>query len=222
MNPAIHILIVDDHKIVREGIKAFLHPIADFDVLGEANNGQEAIALAKTLHPDVILLDLIMPEMDGITATIALRKQNPEEKILIITSFADDEKVIAAIRAGALGYLIKDSSPHELEEAIRAVYQGDSYLPPRIARKVIRQLSSPEKEVETATLLSRRELEILQLIADGLSNDEIAGLLVISPWTVRSHLGRIMKKLQVENRTQAAMKALRAGMVKMKNKHFLS
>jgi two-component system, NarL family, response regulator LiaR len=213
MSERIRIVIADDHRMVREGLKTFLLPIDDFELVGEASNGRDAVEQVERLQPDVLLLDLIMPEMDGIAATQALSDRKSPVRILIITSFAEDEKVISAVKAGALGYLLKDSSPLELEDAIREVSRGELYLPPQIARKVIRELNRATDPQVNSDRLTTRETEILQLVADGMSNDQIAQKLVLSPWTVRSHLGRIIKKLHVENRTQAAMSALRMGVV---------
>jgi len=215
MTEKIRILIADDHKMVREGLKTFILPISDFEVVAEASNGREAVEKAGLLQPDVILMDLIMPEMDGIEVTQALAQQKNAARVLIVTSFAEDEKVIAAIQAGARGYMLKDSTPQELENAIRQIAHGENFLPQGIAQKIFRALQKPHKTQQATDSLTRREIEILQLIADGLSNDEISEKLVLSPWTVRSHLGRILKKLQVENRTQAAMAALRNGIVKI-------
>jgi NarL family two-component system response regulator LiaR len=213
MTEPIKLLIVDDHKMVREGLKAFVVPVENLEVIGEATNGREAVERAACLKPDVILMDLVMPELDGIGATKQICSRNPDARILMITSFADDERVMAAIQAGALGYLLKDSSPRELEEAIQAVFQGESYLPPRIAAKVIRKLHQADLPKEAEPNLTGREKEIVMRVAEGLTNDEIAKELFISAWTVRSHMGRIMRKLDVENRTQVALFALRSGLV---------
>ncbi len=207
----IKLLIVDDHKMVREGLKVFVLPIPDMLVVGEARDGAEAVEMALTLKPDVILLDLIMPMMDGIEATKAICRQASQARILIITSFAEDERVVSAIRAGASGYLLKDSSPQELETAIRAVSRGELYLPSCITRMVIQNFNRPEKHANSMPDLTSREKEVLKLVAGGHSNDAIAKSLVLSPWTVRSHIWRIMKKLQLENRTQVALYAVRSG-----------
>jgi DNA-binding NarL/FixJ family response regulator len=213
MNKPIRIIIADDHKMVREGLKAFISPIPYMQVVGEAANGADVVEMAVRLHPDVILLDLLMPKMDGIEATRRIVDRNPDAHILVITSYAEDEKVLAAIHAGASGYLLKDSSPEELKEAIEVLSHGESYLPPGIARKVLREMNRPSQPDEPLPSLSRREIDVLALVTKGYSNEEIARDLFISVWTVRSHLGRIMKKIQVENRTQAALYAIRSGLV---------
>lgn len=215
MTDTIRLLIVDDHKIVREGLKAFIAPTSGFEVIGEASNGLEAVDQANRLHPDVILLDLVMPELDGIGATSAIKKNNPDAKIIIITSFVDELKVIAAIKAGASGYLLKDSSPLEIEAAIRDVYHGGSAFPSRITSILVKEISRPEKPVESNIHLTEREVEILKLIAQGLPNQEIADRLFLSVWTIRTYVTEILDKLQVENRTQAALYALREGLVKL-------
>lgn len=215
MTDTIHLLIVDDHKIVREGLKAFIAPTSGFEVIGEASNGLEAVDQANRLRPDVILLDLVMPELDGIGATSAIKKNNPDAKIIIITSFVDELKVISAIKAGASGYMLKDSSPQELEAAIRDVFHGESAFPSRITSILVKEISRPEKPAESSIHLTEREIEILKLIAQGLPNQEIADRLFLSVWTIRTYVTEILDKLQVENRTQAALYALREGLVKL-------
>jgi len=207
----ISILIVDDHKMVREGLKVFVAMIPDMQIAGEARDGSEAVEMAALLKPDVILLDLVMPKMDGIEAAQKICQQNPQARILMVTSFAEDERVMAAIQAGASGYLLKDSSPQELETALRAISRGESYLPPNLACKVIQSINRPTRSAQVHEPLTTREREILKLVAAGHTNDEIAETFCLSPWTVRSHVWRIMKKLHLENRTQVAVYAIRSG-----------
>jgi NarL family two-component system response regulator LiaR len=215
MSDKIRLLIVDDHKVVREGIKAFILPQTELELAGEAGDGSQAVELAIQLNPDVILMDLIMPDMDGIQATREIKQRLPSASILILTSFAEDEKIIAAIRAGALGYLLKDSSPQELLEAVQTLHRGESYFPPAIARKLINAFQAPPASDSTPGTLTERENEILILVAHGLSNQEIADRLFLSPWTIRTHISSILGKLNVENRTQAALVALRSGLAKL-------
>jgi two-component system, NarL family, response regulator LiaR len=209
----IRILIVDDHAIVRKGLNALFSSEPEMELVGEAADGLEAVEMARTLHPDVILMDLVMEGMDGISAINAIKKENPEARILVLTSFAEDDKVFPAIKAGALGYLLKDSSPENLLEAIREVNQGLPSLHPRIALKVIGELKNPSDLPPTENPLTAREVSVLKLIAQGLTNQEIAATLVISEWTVRSHVRNILNKLHLANRTLAALYAVREGLV---------
>ena len=215
MTSPIRVLIADDHAIVRKGIRALLATEADIEVVGEAADGKEAVEKAERLHPDVILMDLVMPGMDGIEATRRITTRQPEIRILVLTSFAEDEKVFPALKAGALGYLLKDAGPEELVRAIRQVYCGESSLHPAIARKVLQELSRPPERPPTPEPLTKRELEVLRLIAKGKSNREIAEELVISEATVRTHVSNILGKLQLASRTQAALYALREGIAKL-------
>ena len=210
----IRVLISDDHAIVREGLRSLLETEPGMELAGEAVDGGEAVAKARALRPDVILLDLMMPRMDGIEAIGEIKREQPDARILVLTSFAEDEKVFAAIKAGALGYLLKDSSPQELLQSIREVARGESSLHPTIARKVLRELSRPRDLPPTPEPLTARELEVLGLVAQGLSNQEIAGRLVLSERTVRTHVSQILTKLQLANRTQAALYALREGLAR--------
>jgi NarL family two-component system response regulator LiaR len=211
----IKVLVVDDHVIVRKGIRALLATEPNIEVIGEAKNGQEAIAESERLQPDVILMDLVMPEMDGIEAIRYITDHQPGARILVLTSFATDEKVFPAIKSGALGYLLKDSNPEELVQAIHQVYRGESSLHPTIARKLLQELSRPPQRPPTAEPLTEREMAVLRLIAHGLSNQEIADQLVISEATVRTHVSNILSKLHLASRTQAALYALREGLASL-------
>ena len=210
----IRVLIVDDHAIVRKGTRALLATEHDIQVVGEADNGAEAVAQAQKLHPSVILMDLVMPHMDGIEATRQITSRQPDVRILVLTSFAADDKVFPAIKAGALGYLLKDSSPEELVQAIRQVHRGEPSLEPSIARKVLSELTHPPKQPPTTDPLTERELTVLRLVAQGRSNRDIAEQLVIAEITVRTHVSNILSKLHLEDRTQLAIYAIRKGLVK--------
>jgi len=216
MKKAIRLLIADDHHIVRKGLTVLLATEPDMQVVGEADNGADAVEKAGTLKPDVILMDLMMPQMDGIEATRQITAQRPEARILVLTSFAADDKVFPAVKAGALGYLLKDSTPEQLLEAIRQVYRGEPSLEPSIARKVLLELAQPGGAGrQTADPLTERELEVLRLIAQGMSNKEIAAKIFVAEWTVRSHVSNILGKLHLASRTQAALYALRSGLASL-------
>jgi len=208
----VRVLIVDDHAIVRKGIRALLSEAGGFEVVGEADNGQTAVFLAQETQPDVILMDLLMPGMDGIEATRQITSHQPKARILVLTSFAADNKVFPAIKAGATGYLLKDSSPDELVRAIRQVQRGEPSLHPTIARKLLREIARPAEREPAPEALTARELEVLQLIAQGLSNQEIADRISVSESTVRAHVSRILGKLHLASRTQAALYAVREGL----------
>jgi NarL family two-component system response regulator LiaR len=214
MSESIRILIVDDHAVVREGLRALIDVQPDMELAGEASDGVEAVEKAHALQPDVILLDLVMPRMDGLEAIIEIKEKDPDACILVLTSFAEDDKVFPAIKAGAMGYLLKDSSAHDLVRAIRDVYQGEPKMHPTIARKLMRELQRPPEPntPRTEEPLSGREVEVLKLVARGLSNQEIGNNLFISERTVRTHVGNILDKLHLANRTQAALYALREGL----------
>ena len=215
MAETIRILIVDDHAIVRRGLRALIDTEPDMEAVGEAADGVEAVLKARSLRPDVILLDMAMPRKDGIPAIVEIKEENPDARILVLTSFAEDEKVFPAIKAGALGYLLKDTLPQELLQAVRDVYGGESSLHPTIARKLVRELSQPSALPPTEEPLTEREAEVLTLVARGLTNEEIAKMLVISDRTVGKHVGNILDKLHLANRTQAALYALREGLAKL-------
>lgn len=211
MSSDIRILICDDHAIVREGLRALITTEPGMQVAGEASDGETAVQLEMSLRPDVVLMDLMMPRKNGIDAIREIRSHSPTARILVLTSFAEDEQVFPAIKAGALGYLLKDASPLELLQAIREVHRGDSFLDPIIARKLIAELNRPQAHPLSQDPLSEREMQVIQLIAAGMSNQEIADRLVISERTVRNHVGSILSKLHLANRTQAALYAIRMG-----------
>ncbi len=214
----IRILIADDHAIVRDGIRSLLATIPDIEVVAEAENGREAVDKARSLQPDVILMDIMMPVLDGIEAIRQIVERDPEARILVLTSFAADDQVFPAIKAGAGGYLLKDSDSQELVQAIRQVYRGESWLHPKIARKLLRELSAEppvQKEPAQVDPLTGREVEVLQLVALGKSNLEIAEKLVISEGTVRTHVSNILSKLHLASRTQATLYALREGLASL-------
>ncbi|MBN1979053.1 MAG: response regulator transcription factor [Anaerolineae bacterium] len=214
MGESIRVLIVDDHAVVREGLRALIDVQPDMELVGEAADGVEAVDRACALRPDVMLLDLVMPRKGGLEAITEIKERDPDARILVLTSFAEDDKVFPAIKAGAMGYLLKDSSAPELIRAIRDVYQGEPTMHPIIARKLVRELQRPlEPDTpRTEEPLSEREVEVLRLVARGLSNQEIGNILFISERTVRTHVGNILDKLHVANRTQAALYALREGL----------
>jgi two-component system, NarL family, response regulator LiaR len=215
MSDTVRVLVVDDHRLVRKGLISLLSARPEIAIVGEAENGLLALAAAAALRPDVILLDLSMPVMDGLTTIPAMKKQDAGAGILVLTSFSEDERVFAAVRAGALGYVLKDASLEELVDAIHSVGRRQPYLSPDVAQKLVRQVhrantppSGPEEP------LSEREVEVLKLVAHGLANSEIAERLAISERTVGAHISRILDKLGLTNRTQAALYALREGLVK--------
>lgn len=215
MATPIRVLIADDHEIVRKGIRALLATRPDIEVVGEASNGLEAVAAAQSLHPDIVLMDLVMPKMDGIQATREITLREPRTRVLVLTSFAADEQVFPAIKAGALGYLLKDTGPRELIQAIGQVHRGEPSLEPSVARKVLAELSNPPQKPLTPDPLTARELEILRLVAQGKSNKEIAQNLVIAEETVHSHVSNILNKLHLASRTQAALYALKEGIASL-------
>jgi NarL family two-component system response regulator LiaR len=214
---SIRVLIVDDHALVRKGIHALLAEIKDIEVVGEASDGQEAIAQAEALRPDVILMDLVMPHMDGIEATRQITKRQMAARILVLTSFAGNDKVFPAIKAGALGYVLKESDPEDLLLAIDQVSRGEPSLHPTIARKVLQELQRPSGFPPTPDPLTERELEVLRLVAQGSGNQEMAERLWITEATVRSHVSKILSKLHLANRVQAALYALREGLVSLED-----
>ncbi len=211
----IRVFITDDHEIVRKGIRALLATERDIEVVGEASDGAEAFTHVQDLCPDVILMDLVMPTMDGIEAIQRITAQQPGARIIVLTSFAADDKVFPAIKAGALGYLLKDSGPEELVRAIHQVHRGEPALEPSIALKVLSELIHPPKKPPTTDPLTERELDVLRLVAEGRSNRQIADMLVITEMTVRTHVSNILGKLHLASRTQAALYALREGLASL-------
>ncbi len=215
MNESIRILIADDHAVVREGLRSVIATAPGMELVGEAKDGVEAVLKARSLQPDVIVLDLVMPRQDGIEAIGQIKGENPDARILVLTSFGEDETVFAAIKAGALGYLLKDSSPQTLLQAISDVNRGESSLHPTIAHKLIQELNRPSHLPPAQEPLTEREVDIVNLVARGLSNQEIADELVIGERTVRNHVSSILGKLHLANRTQAALYALREGLAEL-------
>jgi len=214
----IRVLIVDDHAMVRQGLRTFLElqdiSALPIEVTGEAANGLEAVKLAKQTQPDIVLLDLVMPEMDGLQATSKIIEASPRSRVIILTSFGEEDKVLPAVRAGAQGYLLKDIPPTELVQAVREVYRGKVQLHPEIAKKLMSLVAAKESPAshtltEPENGLTDREQEVLQLIADGMNNRDIAVKLVISEKTVKTHVSNILNKLHLDDRTQAAIYALR-------------
>jgi NarL family two-component system response regulator LiaR len=217
MTKSIRVLVVDDHAVVREGLRALIETEPGMELAGEASDGVEAVDQARALQPDVVLLDLVMPRKGGIEAIGDIMQQDPNARILVLTSFAEDDKVFPAIKAGALGYLLKDASPAELLQAIRDVQSGEPTMHPTIARKLMRELRRPADLPPTDEPLTEREVEVLQSLARGLSNREIADELIVSERTVRTHVSNILAKLHLANRTQAALYALREGFASLED-----
>lgn len=214
MQKPITVLIVDDHAVVRHGIRALLEAEGDFKIVGDVSSGGEAVLLAPRLSPDVVLMDLVMPETDGVEATRLLKQSCPHTQVIVLTSYHEDEHIFPAIRAGALSYLLKGVGLGELAEAVRKAARGESVLHPHVAAHLIHEIQgAPKKIAQSSGILSEREHEVLLLIAQGLSNAHIAEQLVISERTVKSHVNNILSKLHVADRTQAAIYAWREGLV---------
>jgi len=213
----IRILIVDDHAVVRKGIRALLATEPTLEVVDEAVDGLEAVGKYEELIPDILLLDLLMPKMSGIEVIRKLKGKYPDVKILVLTSFAADEQVFPAIKAGALGYLLKDTQPEDLINAIKQVYQGESFLSPTIARKVLQEVFQPGEKRLSPDPLTRREIEVLQVLAKGKSNREIGKILSITEATVRTHVSNILAKLHLASRTEAALYALKEGVASLED-----
>lgn len=203
----IRVLVVDDHPVVRQGLIGMLEEAPDIVIVGQGRNGHEAIAVFQQQQPDVTLMDLRMPEMEGVPAITVICNEFPNARIIVLTTYDTDEEIYRGLRAGAKGYLLKDSEPEELLTAIRTVNRGQQYIPPNVAAKLVQRMTGPE--------LSDRELEVLQLIGQGMSNQEISTALNISESTVKTHVNRILSKLDVKDRTQAAIIALKRGIANL-------
>ena len=215
MSELITVMVVDDHKVVRQGVRAFMDTQPDLTVVGEAGAGEEAVALAAEHAPDVVIVDLVMPGMDGVEVTRQVKQVSPRTQVIVLTSYHQDEHIFPAIRAGALSYLLKDVGPAELADAVRKAANGEAVLHPRVAARVVQELHGARHDSPNPfTELSDRELEVLRLIADGLNNADIAEALVISEKTVKSHVSNILNKLHLADRTQAAVYAWREGVVR--------
>ncbi len=214
-NQPIRVLIVDDHAMVRKGMIALMAAYDDIQVIGEAANGAKAVELAGQLQPDMILMDLSMPVMDGIEAIKQIIAQRPEQPIIVLTSYTGDDKLFPAIKAGALGYLVKDAQPEELIESIRNVYAGEPSLDPAVAWRILRGMSGSEPAKRTTDDLSDREIEVLRLLSKGKTDQEIARELVLTDVTIRTHISRILSKLGLKNRVQAALYGIRTGLVSL-------
>jgi DNA-binding NarL/FixJ family response regulator len=210
MSGLVRVLIADDHPIVRSGVKGMLEPDPDFDVVGEAASGAEAVALALREHPDVVLMDLQMPGLDGASATAQIKAKRPQTQVLVLTTYGTDADIVRAIDAGAVGYLLKDAPHEEIARAVRAAARGETTLAPAIAQRLMQRVRSPASDA-----LSAREIEVLQLAARGLSNSEIAGELFISATTAKAHLVHIYSKLGVGDRTAAVTTALERGIIRL-------
>ena len=202
---------MDDHGVVREGLRAYLELEPDISVVGDAKDGLEAGQRVKELSPDVVLMDLLMPNLDGVEATERIKQDRPDTHVIVLTSFVDDERVLPAIKAGATSYLLKDIAAADLARAIRGAYGGQAQLHPEVARKLMQQVSTPRKP-EAGAELTDREREVLRLVAQGRSNKEIARELVVSERTVKGHVSNILGKLGLQDRTQAALYAVRHGL----------
>jgi two-component system, NarL family, response regulator LiaR len=213
MSEKIRILVTDDHIVVRKGLIAMLETEPGMQIVGEASNGAEAVKMAQELTPDIVLMDLVMPVMDGIEATRQIKQKVPSVNILVLTSFSTNDKVLPSLNAGAIGYLLKDSTPADLVRAIHQVAQGEGSLNPAITRQVLAQMQSPTAAAEEE--LTERETEVIKLMAHGYSNAEIARLMVVSNATVHTHVSRVLSKLNLSSRTQAALYALKKGLVSL-------
>ena len=214
MNKPITVLLVDDHEVVRQGVRFFLEAHSDFVVIGEAESGKAAIKLAEEHVPDVVLMDLVMPEMDGVEATRQVKNISPRTQVVVLTSYHEDEHIFPALQAGAISYILKDIRMEELADVIKRAAHDEVTLHPRVAARIIQELHGTKRdEINPFTELTNREMEVLKLIANGLSNSEIAGQLVITEHTVKGHVSNILSKLHLADRTQAAVYAWRKGVM---------
>ena len=211
----INVMLIDDHRVVRQGLRDFLELQGDIEVIGEASSGEEGVQLARELLPDVVLMDLVMPGIDGVETTRRVKAASPSSKVIVLTSFADDDKVFPAIKAGAISYLLKDISPEDLAHAIRAAQRNEAVLHPEVAAKLMQEFSAPRPNEAPVDQLTPREMDVLRLVAKGKSNKEIADNLVISEKTVKTHISNILSKLHLADRTQVAIYALRQRLVPM-------
>lgn len=209
----ISVLLVDDHRVVRQGLRDFLELQEDIEVVGEASTGEEGVKLARELIPDVVLQDLVLPGFDGVEATRQIKAVSPSTRVIVLTSFADGDKVFPAIKAGAISYLLKDVQPEELARAIRAAQRNEAVLHPEVASKLMAEFNGPRPPENQVEQLTEREMDVLRLIARGKSNKEIADSLIISEKTVKTHVSNILSKLHLADRTQAAIYALRQRLV---------
>ncbi len=215
MADPISVILVDDHSVVRIGLKAYLSTLADIRVIGEAGTGEEAVELVAQHAPDVVVMDLVMPGMDGVEATRRMKRASPRTQVIVLTSYHEDEHIFPAIRAGALSYVLKDIDPDDLAEAIRRARAGEAVLNPRVAARMVQEMhGGPMEGINPFSELTERELEVLRQVAAGKSNREIAEALVISEKTVKSHISNILSKLQLADRTQAAVYAWQEGIVR--------
>lgn len=211
----ISVLLIDDHRVVRQGLRDFLELQDDIEVVGEAGSGEEGVRAVQDKLPDVVLMDMVLPGIDGVEATRRIKAASPSTQVIVLTSFADDDKVFPAIKAGAISYLLKDVQPEELAKAIRAAQRNEAVLHPEVAAKLMQEFNAPRPAENSAEQLTEREMDVLRLIARGKSNKEIADTLIISEKTVKTHVSNILSKLHLADRTQAAIYALRQRLVPM-------
>jgi NarL family two-component system response regulator LiaR len=212
---AITVMLIDDHRVVRQGLRDFLELQGDIEIVGEAASGEEGVQISGQLLPDVVLMDLVMPGIDGVETTRRVKQVSPSSKVIVLTSFADDNKVFPAIKAGAISYLLKDISPEDLAHAIRAAQRNEAVLHPEVAAKLMQEFSAPKSNEAPVEQLTAREMDVLRLIAKGKSNKEIADTLIVSEKTIKTHVSNILSKLHLADRTQVAIYALRQRLVPM-------